>query len=76
MAAIGATLRTAPISGILRLKSPNRPLPLKGAAWRYDPKDDPTDNCFEQPGKLYRLMSEEKKALLIGNTVTGDGWGS
>jgi catalase len=44
-------------------------LPLKGAAWRYDPKDDPTDNCFEQPGKLYRLMSEEKRALLIGNTV-------
>jgi catalase len=44
-------------------------LPLHGAAWRYDPKDDPTDNCFEQPGKLYRLMSEEKKALLIGNTA-------
>jgi catalase len=45
------------------------PLPLEGAVWHYDPKDDPTDNCFEQPGKLYRLMSEEKKALLIGNTA-------
>lgn len=45
------------------------PLPIHGALWRYDPKDDPTDNCFEQPGKLYRLMSEEKKALLIGNTT-------
>jgi catalase len=45
------------------------PLALEGAVWHYDPKDDPTDNCFEQPGKLYRLMTEEKKALLIGNTA-------
>jgi catalase len=45
------------------------PLPLNGAAWRYDPKDDPTDNPFDQPGRLYRLMTEEKKQLLIGNTT-------
>jgi catalase len=45
------------------------PLKLEGAAWRYDPKDDPTDHPFEQGGKLYRLMSEEKKEILIGNTA-------
>ncbi len=45
------------------------PLKLEGACWRYDPKDDPTDNCFEQGGKLYRLMTEDKKELLIGNTA-------
>lgn len=45
------------------------PLDLHGAVWHYDPKDDPTDNCFEQPGKLYRLMTEEKKEILIGNTA-------
>jgi catalase len=45
------------------------PLPLEGAVWHYDPKDDPTDHPFEQGGKLYRLMSEEKKKLLIGNTA-------
>jgi len=45
------------------------PLSLEGSAWRFDPKDDPTDDCFVQPGKLYRLMSEEKKTLLIENTA-------
>jgi catalase len=37
--------------------------------WRYDPKDDPTDHPFEQGGKLYRLMKEDKKKLLIENTA-------
>lgn len=45
------------------------PLDLEGAAYIYDPKDDPTDDNFRAGGKLYRLMTEEKKELLIGNTA-------
>jgi len=44
-------------------------LPLNGAAWRYDPREDPTDHPFEQGGKLYRLMDEAHKEILIGNTA-------
>jgi catalase len=36
---------------------------------RYNPYEDRTDDCFYQPGNLYRLMSEEKKELLIANTA-------
>ncbi len=32
-------------------------------AW--DPADDPTDDTFYQPGDLYRLMGEDKRAALI-----------
>ncbi len=45
------------------------PLPLDGAMWRYDPADDPTDDCFHSGGDLYRIMTEEEKELLIGNTA-------
>lgn len=45
------------------------PLDLDGAMYRYDPKDDPTDNCFRAGGELYRLMTEDKKLLLIENTA-------
>ena len=45
------------------------PLDLSGALYAYDPKDDPTDDCFRAGGELYRLMTEEKKALLIENTA-------
>lgn len=45
------------------------PLNLEGAMYAYDPKDDPTDNCFRQGGNLYRLMTEDKRALLIENTA-------
>ncbi len=44
-------------------------LPLFGPMGHYDPKDDPTDDVFRQPGDLYRLMTEEKRALLIENTA-------
>ncbi|MDD4245076.1 MAG: catalase-related domain-containing protein [Candidatus Methanomethylophilaceae archaeon] len=40
---------------------------------RYEPKEDPTDDCFYQPGNLYRLITEEKKALLIENTARNMG---
>lgn len=45
------------------------PLDVEGALWRYDPADDPTDDCFKGGGDLYRLMSEEQKELLIQNTA-------
>jgi catalase len=45
------------------------PLDLEGAAWHYDPKDDPTDDVFKAPGRLYRLMTEEKRSALIANTI-------
>ena len=40
-----------------------------GESMRYNPYEEREDNCFYQPGNLYRLMSEEKKALLIENTA-------
>jgi catalase len=46
------------------------PLPLEGAMWRFDPKDDPSDDCFRAGGDLWRLLTEDKKALLIENTAT------
>ncbi|MGI6665104.1 MAG: catalase [Christensenellaceae bacterium] len=45
------------------------PLELQGAMDSYEPKDDVTDDCFYQPGDLYRLMEEPKKQVLIENTV-------
>lgn len=45
------------------------PLDLSGAMYHYDPKLDPTDDCFDQPGRLYRLMTPDKKDLLIKNTI-------
>lgn len=35
----------------------------------YSQYDDKNDNCFYQLGDLYRLMTEDKRELLIGNTV-------
>ena len=45
------------------------PLEIKGAMDSYEPKDDQTDDCFYQAGDLYRLITEDKKALLIENTA-------
>lgn len=46
------------------------PSPTDGVSMRYNPYEDRTDNCFYQPGNLYRLMTEEKRRLLIENTAT------
>ena len=43
--------------------------PTDGESMRYNPYEDRDDNCFYQPGNLYRLMSEEKRCLLLKNTV-------
>jgi len=45
------------------------PMELEGAMWRYDPKDDPTDDCFRAGGNLWRVLTEEKKQILIENTA-------
>ncbi len=45
------------------------PMAVKGDIYHYDPKDDETDDCFKQAGDLWRLMTEDKKALLISNTA-------
>ncbi|SHO44712.1 catalase [Anaerocolumna xylanovorans] len=45
------------------------PLDLEGAMYRFDPKDDPTDDNFRAGGELYRLMTEDKRRLLIENTA-------
>ncbi|MEG1731738.1 MAG: catalase-related domain-containing protein [Longicatena sp.] len=37
--------------------------------YQYDYKDDPTDDNFKAGGDLYRIMSEEQKAILIDNTA-------
>lgn len=43
--------------------------PANGAVDNYIQYEDRTDDCFYQPGDLYRLMTEDKRALLISNTV-------
>ena len=45
------------------------PLSVEGSIDHHNPHEDKTDNCFYQPGDLYRLMTEDKRALLIKNTV-------
>lgn len=45
------------------------PLAMDGEIYHYDPADDPTDDVFYQPGDLYRLMTEDKRAILIANTA-------
>ncbi len=42
---------------------------VNGDAERYDYHNDRTDDCFYQPGNLYRLMTEDKRKLLISNTA-------
>jgi catalase len=44
------------------------PLKLAGAMYRFDPKDDPTDDCFAQGGMLYRLLDRKHRDIIIENT--------
>ena len=48
-----------------------RPPHLKadGNIDHHSPYDDKTDDCFYQAGDLFRLMTEDKKQLLISNTA-------
>lgn len=45
------------------------PMKVDGDINHYDPKDFPEDDCFKQGGDLWRLLEEDKKALLIKNTA-------
>lgn len=45
------------------------PLALSGDMAHHNPAQDAADDCFYQPGDLYRLMSEDKRKLLIENTA-------
>lgn len=43
--------------------------PIGCSAVRHSQYEDRWDDCFYQPGNLYRLMTEDKRALLIKNTA-------
>ena len=43
--------------------------PSHEGSMRHNPYEDREDNCFYQAGDLYRLMTEEKRRLLLENTV-------
>ena len=43
--------------------------PIGSQAIRHSPYEDRWDDCFYQPGNLYRLMTEDKRSLLIKNTA-------
>lgn len=43
--------------------------PVDGCAGNYDQYADRTDDCYYQSGNLYRLMTEDKRTLLIKNTI-------
>lgn len=45
------------------------PLDVEGSMWRYDPKEDQTDDNFRAGGNLWRVMKEDKRQLLISNTA-------
>lgn len=45
------------------------PMDIEGAMYHFDPKDDPTDDNFKAGGDLYRVMMEDKRAILIDNTA-------
>lgn len=68
----GATTAYAPNSNGEWPQQPQyRAMPAMpdGIIDHHNPYDDPTDDCFRQPGDLYRLMTEGKRALLIANTA-------
>lgn len=50
--------------------APQTVSPVAGKSMRYNPYEDRTDDCFRQPGDLYRLLTEDKRRLLIENTAT------
>lgn len=53
--------------GDSRVRPPH--LKTDGNIDHHSPYDDASDDCFSQPGALYRLMTEDKKSILIANTA-------
>jgi catalase len=67
----GSSISYTPNSKGLWMSNPcqkETPSFVCGKLYRYDPKVSLRDDFTEQPGKLYRLLTEEKKRLLIHNT--------
>ncbi|MCK8115043.1 catalase [Anaerosoma tenue] len=50
----------------------NPPLPIEGAADIWDFRED-DDNYYEQPGKLFRLMTADEQQRLFENTARNMG---
>lgn len=50
------------------------PLPLQGPATQWDHRDD--DDCFNQPGALFRLMKPDEQQRLFENTARSLGGAS
>ena len=48
------------------------PLKIEGDATHWDFRQD-DDNYFEQPGRLFNLMSDEQKERLFNNTAANFG---
>lgn len=68
----GSTPAYSPNSGGYWTSQPEvaePPMDINGAMWRYDPKDDPSDDCFRAGGDLWRVLTEDKKEILIRNTA-------
>ena len=45
------------------------PLDNEGAVERYSPYEERSDDCYSQPGALYRLMAGDERARLVENTA-------
>ncbi|MFV0412508.1 MAG: catalase [Oscillospiraceae bacterium] len=68
----GGTIGYEPNSYGEWAEQPNQkepPLPLQGAMYHYEPKDDVTDDCYRAAGDLYRLISDGQKQVLAENTA-------
>ena len=50
-------------------RTPHAYSSVEGISMRHNPYEDRTDDCFYQPGNLYRLLTENKRRLLIENTA-------
>lgn len=47
--------------------------PVDGDGYEYNQRQD-DDNYFEQPGKLFRLQSDDAKERIFTNTKKCNGW--
>ena len=72
----GATKAYTPNSLGLWVEQPEYADPrlrMEGDLGKYEPRDEPTDDTYRQPGDLFRLLAEDKKELLIMNTKADMG---
>ena len=60
--------QTAMVNGKNNRNTKSQHLTINGAADQWDFRED-DDNYFEQPGKLFNLMSTEQQQVLFENTA-------